>query len=290
MSPKRKIAFSGVLFLFIVLSSGFIEKTTAPTPVEMTARVLVDQLLKSIENTKTLRYNLKLSERIEGKMLNTESSVKLQISPRKLYLYLKGPELLWVQGQNNGNALVNPSSFPYFNLNLNPYGSLMRKNQHHTIHEMGYEYFANVLRNTIKKAGDKFEKYFICTGEEIWDGRPCYKLVINYPEFAFNNYTVQKAEDLISISRKLFVSEYMILENNPYVKDYNDVKQGQQIKVPNAYAKLTTMMIDKQFFLPINNKILDDKGLYESYEYHNLQANPKIADEEFTRYFKEYNF
>lgn len=286
---KKKTAFSVLALFSLVLYWSFTEKKTRATE-EINARTLADRLLTSIESTKTLKYDLKLSERIQGKMVNTESSVKLQVSPRKLYLYLKGPELLWVQGQNNGNALVNPGTFPYFNLYLNPDGALMRKNQHHTIHEMGYEYLAGVLKNIIKKSGDKFEKYFVYTGEETWDGRPCYKLVISYPEFGFTNYTVQKGENLVTIARKLYVSEYMILENNPRLKDYYDVKDCDVIKVPNAYAKLTILMIDKEFFLPINNKILDDKGLFEYYEYHNLHPNTKIADEEFTRYYKDYNF
>ena len=289
MSIKRENIFLGALVLFSLLFSSFVEKSISHSE-EINARTLIEELFETIENTKTLKYNLKLAERIDGKMINTESSVKLQTKPRKLYLYLKGPELLWVQGQNNGNALVNPGAFPYFNLNLSPYGSLMRKNQHHTINEMGYEYFSSVLKSTVRNAGDKFEKYFVYMGEEKWNNRECYKIVISYPEFAFENYTVQKGEDLISIARKLFVSEYMILENNPTIKDYYDVKPGVQIKVPNAYAKLTILLIDKQYMLPINNKIFDQKGLFESYEYHNLIPNSKIADEEFTRYYKDYNF
>ena len=227
MLSKTKCVGTGCVLLSLIFW-GFIKNPNSSCE-EINTRVLIQQLFKSIDNTKTLKYNLKLSERIEGKMLNTESSVKLQVAPRKLYLYLKGPELLWVQGTNNGNALVNPGAFPYFNINLNPYGSLMRKNQHHTIHEMGYEYFASVLKNTVKKAGDKFDKDFVCTGEEKWDNRSCYNIVISYPEFAFVNYIVQKGENLISIARKLFVSEYMILENNPRIKDYYDVKEGIQI-------------------------------------------------------------
>ncbi len=96
-------------------------------------RELIDKIFAAVDNVKTVRYNLQCNERIKGKMQHTESKVKLQISPRKLYLYIKGIEVLWVQGQNNGNALVNPNSFPYINLNLDPYGSLMRADQHHTI-------------------------------------------------------------------------------------------------------------------------------------------------------------
>ena len=293
MLARNKLIYVSIFSLLLLLFlTSFIANNKSGTivPENINAKTIIDQLLKSIENVKTLKYNLKLSERTNGKIINTESSVKLQISPRKLYLYLKGPELLWVQGQNNGNALVNPGAFPYFNLNLNPYGSIMRKDQHHTIHEMGYEYFASILKNVIKKSGDKFDRYFVFTGEEKWNNRICYKVVISYPEFAYISYTVLRDENLITIARKLGVSEYMILENNSNIKDYHGVREGSQIKVPNAYAKLTIMLIDKQYMLPVSNKIFDDKGLFESYEYYNLQVNPKIADEEFTKNYSDYDF
>lgn len=273
------------LSLFLVFTSG----KPAPTSEGATAQQVIDQMLESIDDIKTLRYNLKISERINGKMINMESFVKLQTSPRKLYLYLKGPEVLWVEGQNNGNALVNPNAFPYMNLNLDPYGSLMRKDQHHTIHEMGFSYLKDVLGAMVVKAGDKFDKYFSYTGEDKFNNRPCQKIFISYPEFTYAPYTVKKGENLVTIARRLKVSEYMILEKNK-LSDYYGVKEGQVIQVPNAYAKTVLLYVDKQLNLPVSIKIFDDKGLFESYDYYNLIVNSKIADEEFTKDFKDYKF
>ena len=82
----------------------------------------------------------------------------------------------------------------------------------------------------------------------------------------------------------------MVLENNPKISWYNDVKEGQVIRVPNAYAKVSLLLIDKEFMLPVNNKVFDDKGLFETYEYYNLQVNTVITQEEFDKNFKGYNF
>jgi outer membrane lipoprotein-sorting protein len=82
----------------------------------------------------------------------------------------------------------------------------------------------------------------------------------------------------------------MVLENNPKLSSYNDVKAGDVIKIPNAYAKLTLLLIDKEYLLPVNNKVFDDKGLYETYEYYDLQVNSPIAPEEFTKNYKGYHF
>lgn len=254
------------------------------------SREILNNVLESIGKIKTMRYNLQCNERIKGKMQHTESQVKLQITPRKLYLSLKGPEVLWLEGVNDGDALINPGAFPYMNLNLDPFGSLMRKDQHHTIHEMGLHYLAEILKDGIRRAGDKFDKYFVILGEEKYDGRDCYKLSIAFPDYSWKSYAIKNGENITSVARKLHVSEYMILEKNSEVTGFNDVKTGQIIQVPDAYAKLTILLIDKTLLLPVNNKVFDDKGLFETYEYYNLLINPPISSEEFTKDYKDYNF
>lgn len=279
------LSISSVLILFSSL------KPRIPDPDNLTATEALNNMLSAIYNVQSLKFHLKISERIKGEMANYESQSKLIRSPRKLYIYLKGPEVLWVQGQNNGHALVNPGGFPYFNLNLDPTGTLMREGQHHTIHEMGFDYLGNIIRASIKQAGDKFNDYFKYVGEEQWNEKTCYKIMAQYPDFKFIDYKVKPGETIITIARKLNLSEYMILEANAEnVSDYENVKSGQTIKIPNAYAKFTILLIDKKTNLPCNTKIYDDKGLFESYEYIKLELNPKFADNEFTKEFKDYNF
>jgi hypothetical protein len=271
-----------------VLTCSFVSTDTDPD--NLTNDELIRNVFSSIDNLKTIRYSLQCNERIKGRMQHTESKVKLQVAPRKLYLYIKGIEVLWCEGTNNGNALVNPGSFPYINLNLDPFGSLMRKDQHHTIYEMGYQYLEDIIKDGMRRVGDKFDKSFILLGEEKYNGRACYKLSISFPDFAWNSYTVKKGETLITIARRLHVSEYMILENNPKLGWYNDVKEGEVIQVPNAYAKLTLLLIDKEYLLPVNNKVFDDKGLFETYEYSDMQVNKPIDPKEFTKNYEGYNF
>jgi hypothetical protein len=251
---------------------------------------VLKNIFAAMANVKTLRYNLQCNERIKGKMRHTESQVKLQINPRKIYLSLKGPEVLWIQGENNGDALVNPAAFPYVNLNLDPFGLLMRKDQHHTIHEMGMHYLMDILKDGLVKAGNNIDKHFVIQGEEIYNGRLCYRLSVAFPDFGWEPCTVKKGETITSIARRLHVSEYMILEKNAHIMWYSDVKAGQIIQVPTVYAKLTMLLIDKVTFLPLSNKVYDDKGLFETYEYFNLQVNTPISAEEFSKDFKGYHF
>ena len=275
-----------VLLLSLCLSKqSFAQKST------LTAKEVVFKMVKSIHDLERLKYSLKIIERGKKGFNHYESSVKLNRKPRKIYLYIKGIELLWVQGWNNNKAYVKPNSFPYVNLSLDPLGYLMRQDQHHTLNEMGVDYFASIIEYIALKKMDQFDTYFKLEGEERINNRPCYKIIIDNKDFAYENYTVGDNESITSIARKLHISEYMILEVNPKLNDYFHIlKKGQVLKVPNAYAKHVTLYIDQLYFLPIGIRILDDKGLFEQYDYHFLQVNPKIDDAEFTKTYKDYKF
>ena len=257
-------------------------------------REIIDKMLSSIDRIKTLKYKIKQFERIEGEMINAEQDIKLSVSPFKVYAYIylpdEGAEFLWVEGKNDGDAIVNPNGFPYINLNLDPYGKILRKDQHHTIFELGFDYLAQILKAAMARTDDDFDKYCEYKGTIKWNNIDCHVIVIEYDGFKYVPYVVGEGETVLSIAKKLGLSEYMIVNTNPAVDNYDDVKAGQQIKVPNAYAKKTILYIDKRNNLPIYQKMYDEKGLFEIYEFHDLQVNPLIPEEEFTKSYKEYDF
>ena len=288
MKLKLYFLVRGVILLIVCLLMGsFGSKQPI---IKYDSPSMLNEIIKSIANVKTLRYDLTRNERVNDKILLSESKIKLNVSPRKLYISMKTQEVLWIEGKNNGNALINPFTFPYINLNLDPMGALMRKNQHHTIHELGMEYIAEIIKNGMKHYGAMLYKHFVIMGEEKHFGRNCYKLSATFPDFKWLPYTVKKNETIISIANKFSVSEFMILEKKQGATDYKDVKEGEVILVPNVYAKLFFVMIDKEKMLPISVEIFDDKGLFESYEFYNLQVNSTILAEEFTEDYKDYHF
>lgn len=280
---KRQILFFNLLVFLAVNSFG--QKS------DMECKTLVLKTLQSIKEVKSLKYHLKITERGKKGFNFYESSVKFHRNPRQIYLYIKGIEVLWVQGTNDGKALVKPNAFPYFNLNLDPMGNLMRQDQHHSLNEMGYDYFASIIQHTVDKLGDRFNDYFELAGEERINNRPCYKVIINNRDFGFKDYVVGENESITSIARKFYIAEYMIVEKNPKFKDYFDIlKKGEVIKIPTWYCKSVIMYVDQLYMLPISMKVLDDKGLFEEYNYHFLQVNPKFEPNEFTKTFPGYGF
>jgi outer membrane lipoprotein-sorting protein len=272
----------------------FIFQTCLVCAQATSSREIVDRMLTATSQIKTLKFKFTKIERVGGKMLTGEQDIKYQHAPRKTYAYLhapgKGTEVLWVENENSGKVLVKPTSFPYIAVNLSPFGSIVRKNNHHTVHQIGFDYIRGIIGSISEKSGKQFSRYFINQGEVKFENRDCYKILIDYIPYQYIDYTVQPGEDLPAIADKLFVSDYMIMEINPGVDDYNDVKAGQRIKVPNAYARKTVLYIDKETYLPIVQKMYDEKGLFAHYEFHNLELNPAISAEEFSREYKEYSF
>ncbi len=278
------------LFCLIILFSGFCSISEAQT----TAKQIIDNMNAGIERVQTLKFKLKKKERVKGKMTFGEQECKYNRKPKKIYTKMISPkagvEVLFEEGKNDNHAIVNPNGFPYVSLTLDPYGSTMRNNNHHTLHEVGFDYINSIVNFIEKKTGSDFDKYFLYTGDTVFNNRKCYKILIDYHPFGLVNYTVKEGEDLADIAYKLFVSDFMILDLNPGIDDYSDVKPGQVIKVPNGYARKTFLCIDKENYLPIVQMMYDEKGLFAVYEFWNLQLNPKIAPEEFTKEYKDYNF
>lgn len=283
---QNKIVFSGLCALFIFVTSSVYAQNGAD--------ILRKSLAKCAE-VKGLSYCSLKQERIKGKMIEEKMDVKLQRAPLQLYLKKqypeKGLEVLFVQGKNNNNAVINPGSL-LPTLKLDPNGSLMRKNQHHTVFASGYDHLASIFQHIFQKHGDKVNANIKYCGSQLFDGKDCHKLELVNPQFQYQSYTIQANENLITIARKFKVSEHMVLEKNEAlgVDDYTDVKPGQKILIPSEYAQKTIILIDKTHLLPVSVSVYDDKGLYEKYDFQKLKVNPSFSADEFTEKYAGYGF
>lgn len=260
-----------------------------PSKLEMTQK-----LLHAIDNVSTLRYRFKKYERHKDKLLYEEMDVRLARNPFRVYLYQytpnKGAEVLYTAKESPNKALVNPGKFPYINLSLDPYGSILLEGQHHPLMHTGFDRFAEIIRVALKKYQKNLDEVFTIEGSLVWNQIDCYKVVLTPINFSWIDYTVKPGEDLWKIEKELGLSAHMILEKNPTIKHQRDIKAGQVIKIPTDYAKRTVLYVDKRTYLPIVQFIYDDKGLFEQYEHHNLELNPKMLPDEFTEECKSYHF
>lgn len=282
-----KVSRAIIVFLVASLLIGSSSQKSIPS-----CREIINQMLDSIKNIKTQACSVKATERIGKRYLIAESYIKININPRKIYFYSpeKGAELLWVEGTNKGNALVHSKSIPLLNFDLDPYGSIIRKDQHHTIFELGTYYIGTTIANTILKAPKDFDKHFTYAGMVTWNHKECYQIIISYPDYKYIDYITIKGETVTSIAHKLNTSDYKIRYKNDLSSYFGSIKPGKKLTIPVPYSNKAIMLIDKKTYIPISITVYDEEGLYEAYEFTYVRINPTFKSDEFLKSYKGYSF
>lgn len=253
---------------------------------------ILHRMFDSIKKVKTVKFTVKALERTESGYLSAISEIKLQTSPRKLYFLNpeKKIEILYNQGQLNNKCLVKPNVFPYFTLTLDPTGNLIRKNQHYTIHELGFDFISTTIALALSKEKNNISNSLSYIGKVDKNGLKCYMLVYENKNFSYIDYKIEKKESIGLIAARLNVNDYMLRAKNNMYNDYGYVKSGTVLKVPNFYCRKGIFYIDEKTYLPISISIYDDKGLFESYDFYIHELNKPIPEAEFNKDYKDYHF
>lgn len=278
------IFFAG---FFCFFSSFQIQNT--PSAVQ-----IVKEMFARTKQIKTMTYTMKKKERIDGTFQSQESDVKLNVSPLKMYLKQSMPkqglEVLYVAGENDNKALINTNGFPWVNISLEPMGNVMRDNQHHTVFQSGYAHLMAILEHLTNKYQSELEIIMTRTASENIEGHECWLITFTNPHFNYYKHTIAQNETVLTLADKHKLSEHMILERNPTISNYEDVKPGQVIELPNDYSNKLELYVDKVRMIPLVMKVYDDKGLYEYYEYSNVKLNPVLRPDDFKKDNSDYGF
>ena len=80
------------------------------------------------------------------------------------------------------------------------------------------------------------------------------------------------------------------MDKNPAIHDYDDVRSGQLIKIPNDYSPKMVLYIDKKRKIPLIIKVYDEDGLYQQYEFKNVKVNPTFSADEFSKSNPAYGY
>jgi outer membrane lipoprotein-sorting protein len=286
---KRNFIILLLLAIPLMLSKGAVRAQEPNSAYE-----IFERSLQAMEKVKSASYTLNIKERIDGRYYYDHYLVKMQTDPFKTYVYSvkpnPGAEALYLEGCNNGKCLINPNRFPFINLNLSPHSMLLRKNHQYNILQMGFDYMHGLLTQYVSVYGSTFVQMISRSPDTEAAGKTHYNLVIDNPSFGYKNYTVQEGETVVMIGEKLRVNDHMILEINPEIDDYEDVKKGQVIKVPNSFARKIILRIDKKTLLPLAQTVYDEKGLYSVVEFSNFIINPNLTDADFSPENPKYGF
>ncbi|MFY0628335.1 MAG: DUF1571 domain-containing protein [Reichenbachiella sp.] len=281
------------LSLSILAICSLLTQISIPSSAQ-TGYELAEKMFEAANSVSTMKFTMKKTERIEGELKTQVSSVKLSVIPYMVYTKQQVPnrglEVLYCAGVNNNKAYINPTSFPWITLKLDPMGSLMRNGQHHTALNAGYDLVMSILEFIVNKYGEESKTMISQLDSVQFGGIDCYAIELKNPYFQFIDYKVKEGETLTSIEDSLKLSGYMILERNGLDQDYNEIESGMTISIPNDYSPHMIIYLDKSNYLPLMMKIFDDQGMFELYEYFDVQVNLKFSKDEFSPDFEEYGF
>jgi hypothetical protein len=283
---RQAIAATSLVVLpLALLSAGPANNPQAPS---ITTEQLTTRMSAAIEGLRTLRCTVKAQERIAGKIVPARSLMKMTFKPFRVYVKnQKGVEVLWVTGQNDGDAWVYPASFPYVTLSLDPRGKLMRSGQHHTVLQAGFGTISELLRTTGLRQDASFSRSFRYVGDSTVQGRPAHILRSDYPQFRYVSYKAGKNETLSTVAERFGCGEYRVMERNNLDAD-EKIPEGKVLQVPNSYGRRTILSIDTKTFLPTMVQVHDDKGLFEKFEFTDVVPNQNIPLEEFSKDYPSY--
>ncbi|MFN3917466.1 MAG: DUF1571 domain-containing protein [Flavobacteriales bacterium] len=238
---------------------------------QTTAEVLT-KMFKAIDETKEFSFQLTNTERLKNKTLTGNQFVIINKNTESVYIRFihpnKGGQVTFQKGKNN-DKITYKTPGTGVSVSLDPLGDLVRKNNHHTIYEIGYTYFQELVKHSYKTNPKSFGPV-----EKIkHNGEEVYKIVAKNQDYAIIEYTVADEKTVVDIAKKLMVDDYKLLELNAEIKNFNDkLKPGQKLKVPTHYAKEMILYISPNNFLPCYIEVQDEKGLYEKYEYKDFKV------------------
>jgi len=258
------------------------------------ALTITREMFSTVKALKTVQFNFDSNSRIEGKMYNEVTSFKINVNPFKAYIYQnfpkKGIEGIYISGENGGKMKINPNSFPWVSLNLDPEGELLLENQHHPIYNAGFTYTASILEDLINKYQSQTSKMMSFNGVVKFHGQDCYFITLTNPNYKLTLYNTLANETPISIAKKLKINFYSILENNPGNKASSVFKPGTRLVVPNDYASKMELYVHTTQHYPVYLKIYDNKGLFEEFTFLNVQLNPPFRNIDFSYKNPAYKF
>lgn len=208
-----------------------------------------------------------MQERVRGTM-GDEQVIQLKIRHEPFSVYMKwlvgdkGRELLYVKGQNEGNMLVHPGGWKARlvpALKLDPKGSLALRDARYPVTMIG---LLNMVDEMVKlrKSDLKNHTQVQCTlvDDQEFNKRNCYGFVLVYAD---RKYSELYRKCIVYIDKELSVPTY--------VRNYEWPGKEQQ---------------------ELTGAKLDEATMIEYYTYSNVRLNQRMADIDFAKSNKNYQF
>ncbi len=187
----------------------------------------------------------------------------------------KGREIVWKRGENDGRLRVVPHGFPWFPLNLDPYGSLALRETRHPVPETSIVFLVRLVVESVRTAAARGEGGSRVVGEETLFGRPVWRFEAWGPP-TVREETLRPGERLFDLARRVGHPVAPILQANldRGWTTGNDGRPGDRVRVPVYYATRIELWVDRDLKLPLRALIYDTEGrLFERFDHRELKVD-----------------
>lgn len=234
---------------------------------------LIHATIAKAKAVKSAAFMIENTERYDGELRTGSQEVRYQQEPFQLSMIFISPDpgstITYDATVNAQKMVYDPEGFPYMKMELDPMGSLARNNNQHTIYEIGFDHIGRLIE-LIYENRDQVSLLTDIGSTDV------HRLEISSKRRGMGAYVVGKGESTRSVSQKLQVSEYKLVELNDDIKEYGSLKEGMTIKVPEYYALETTIEIDKVTYLPVKLSLSDELGLLSAYTFSDVSLDVEV--------------
>lgn len=274
----------------------FILSLAIGAKAQINASTLISLMNEYTSKPFNYEYTMITSERLlSGKGYhNGKSFNRLQMPNFNIYLKIlaspnEGTEIIFNKAKYGDVCVINAGKL-IPNLNLSPFGKILRKDQHHTIYESGFKYSVDLLKWVNAKMGNEaFNKFAKVESDITYAGKLCYRITMEDANFKYEKYTGKAGETLYSIAANKKVSEFLIVYHNK-LGSYDANIVGKTIEIPSSFAKKAIIYVDKKTYHPLGIEMQDELGMFEKYEFTSVNYAAKFNSNEFTKDCDLYGF
>ena len=268
---------------FLLALSLIIHTAQLPNDSQKARNVLAG-MYQQIFNLKTHSYQLESYERDMDNQtryarmkIAVMENQPLRVSAEMLYPE-KGPFIEYDESKNKDEALLTPKKWlPYVNFHVDIHGSMLRRG-HHAINETSLHFFARLIQHCESHNGHSMDIQH--QGLHTIKGQEYHLIELQNQNYQIQRYQIRSGENLITLGQRLHVSPFKILTLNPGFSDYQDVKAGDIIRIPSAYAKRCQIYVHTDSLLPFRIRVFDELGLFEQYIFTDINLNDYSASNE----------
>ncbi len=251
---------------------------------------LLKRIDSAVQASDKMEFKARLFARMKGADYKQIAFFRIQRNPLKIYyrqFQRNQIELLYDETLDKNRALVNPAGFPYANIKLSPYSSLILNRQHHSFFESDPAYMLNEINYMLKKCNAESE---LMTRDTVINSF-VYKVI----EYKNNGYSIEtkivdKKTDLLNFAQKHHVNFYSLVEENDGFSVSTELEKGARVRVPSCYATRVLLLVSPAELKVKGVTVFDRHGIFESYYYIYFKNKQVFLEGTFNKNNPEYNF